>query len=258
MDGPLGARVLDRHMVVERLRPILENPQIGKFGHNAKYDFLAMRKLGVRVRGLKLDTMIGAFVLDSSLDSYSIDRLSAQMLHIRKIATQELIGSGKNQISMQQVQLEHVARYASEDADACLRLAHLLRPKLDANPQLAKLYDEIENPLVDVLVEMEFAGVSVDPAILKQQSGVLGEKIELLRKRVMEAVGYEFNPDSPKQLADVLFNRLGLAGDQAEQDRAEHGCRGIGKAVAGARGAAFDVGTSQPGEAEEYLSRLPD
>ncbi len=210
VEGPLGAQVLDRKMVIERLRPIMENPQIGKFGHNAKYDFLAMRKIGLRVRGLRKDTMIAAFVLDSSGDSYSIDRLAGQMLGIRKIATQELIGSGKNQISMQQVQLEHVARYASEDADVCLRLARLLRPKLDEHRPLAKLYDDLENPLVEVLVEMEFAGVSVDPAILKQQSGVLGAKIDLLRKRLMEAAGREFNPDSPKQLAEVLFVRLGL------------------------------------------------
>ena len=210
VEGPLGAPVLDREMVIERLRPIMEDSQIGKFGHNAKYDFLAMRKIGLRVRGLKMDTMIAAFVLDSSSDSYSLDRLSAQMLGIRKIATQELIGTGRNQISMQQVPLEHVARYASEDADACLRLAHRLRPKLDEQPPLAKLYDDLENPLVEVLMEMEFAGVSIDPVILKQQSGVLGEKIDLLRKRLMDAAGREFNPDSPKQLADVLFVRLGL------------------------------------------------
>ena len=208
--GPLGATVLPTDMVIEALRPILQDPAIKKVGHNIKYDALGMRKLGVRIRGIVLDSMIAAFTLDSSRDSFGMDRLAAGLLGFRKIATQELIGSGKNQISMLQVPVEHVARYASEDADITLRLAQLFRDLLDANPQLAKLYDELENPLIDALIQMEFNGVSIDPAMLREQSRAMGLKIDLLRTQIMEAAGCEFNPESPKQLADVLFNRLKL------------------------------------------------
>ena len=208
--GPLGEKVLPSAQVVEALRPILEDASVAKVGHNIKYDSLGMRKLGVQIRGIRLDSMIAAFVLDSSRDSFSMDRLASELLGFRKIATQELIGSGKNQISMQQVPVEHVARYASEDADITLRLAMMFREQLDANPLLAKLYDELENPLIDVLIQMEFNGVSIDPAMLREQSRVLGERIDELRRKVMQEAGCEFNPDSPKQLADVLFNRLKL------------------------------------------------
>ena len=208
--GPLGGKVLAPTQVIDALRPILEDPTMSKVGHNIKYDALGLRKMGVQLRGICLDSMIAAFVLDSSRDSFSMDRLAAEQLGFRKIATQELIGSGKNQISMQQVPLEHVARYAAEDADITLRLARLFRQQLDANPALGRLYDELENPLIDVLIQMEFNGVSIDPAMLREQSRVLGERIEQLRRKIMEEAGCEFNPDSPKQLADVLFNRLQL------------------------------------------------
>ena len=208
--GPLGATVLPREATIARLKPILEDQTIGKCGHNIKYDALAMRKLGVMIRGIRIDSMIAAFVLDSGRDSYGIDRLAVEVFGFQKIATKELIGSGKNQISMLQVPVEQVARYAAEDADIALRLARKFREELDAQPELAKLYDELENPLIDALVQLEWNGVSVDPAVLKQQSVAMGKKIDVLYQQLMSAAGSAFNPDSPKQVADVLFNRLGL------------------------------------------------
>ena len=208
--GPLGAKVLPLEEALAAIKAVLEDERIGKFGHNVKYDALVLRKNGIYLRGTRMDSMIAAFVLDSSSDSYGLDRLSAQLLGIRKIATRELIGSGRDLISMQQVPVEQVLRYACEDADACLRLCNILRERLSQEPHLLKLYEELENPLIDVLTEMEFQGVFVDVAVLRQQSAVLGEKVDLLRRRVMEAAGCDFNPDSPRQLADVLFNRLKL------------------------------------------------
>lgn len=208
--GPMGETVLDSAAVLARLKPILEDPAVAKCGHNHKYDALAMRKLGIRIRGLQTDSMIAAFILDSSLDSYGIDRLAAYYLHFQKIPTSDLIGSGRQQISMRQVPLQQICRYACEDADICLRLCQEVNRRLTEHPQLARLYAELENPLVEVLVEMEYAGVCVDPRILREQSLVLGEKIDQLRQRLMEEAGCQFNPDSPRQLADVLFVRLGL------------------------------------------------
>ena len=208
--GPLGAEVLPLQLTLAQVKPILENPDIGKFGHNLKYDALVMRKLGVRIRGLKMDSMIAAFLLNSGRESYGIDRLAAQTFSIKKIATRELIGSGRTQISMKQVALDRITRYACEDADICLRLCNSFREQLTREPLIAKLHDELETPLVDVLVEMEFAGVFVDPVILRQQSAVLAETVAHLRERMMEVAGCTFNPDSPRQLAEVLFERLKL------------------------------------------------
>jgi DNA polymerase-1 len=141
---------------------------------------------------------------------YGIDRLAFDLLNFRKIATVDLIGKGKSQVGMDRIATEQVARYASEDADIAWRLYEYLRPKLAEVPALQKLNDELETPLIDVLAEMEYNGAAIDPGMLKEQSKVLGERAAALKKRIMEEAGYEFNPDSPKQLADVLFNKLGL------------------------------------------------
>jgi DNA polymerase-1 len=196
--------------VLRDLRPILEDEKIKKVGHNLKYDLMVMRQAGVKVRGVETDSMIAAFLIDAARMQYGIDRLAMDLLNFRKIATEELIGKGKNQISMDRVMLERIATYASEDADIALRLADKMRAKLDESPELRKLNDEVETPLIDVLAEMETNGISIDPKILKEQSDAMAQKIEQLRRQIFEAAGGEFNPDSPKQLGEVLFNKLGL------------------------------------------------
>jgi DNA polymerase I len=208
--GPEGSKFLTVDRVLGELRPILENPKIGKFGHNIKYDLLVMRQNNVAVKGVILDSMIAAFVLDAGRMRYGIDDLAKELLNFKKVATIELIGKGKNQLSMDRVDLEKVARYAAEDADIALRLAEMFEQKLEDLPALKKLAEDLETPLIDVLVEMERNGVSVDPAVLKEQSLAMGERIAELHKRVMTEAGVEFNPDSPKQLGDVLFNKLKL------------------------------------------------
>ncbi len=208
--GPAGSQFLDRESVLSKLKPILENPKIKKIGHNIKYDLLVMRQAGVNMRGVELDTMIAAFLLDASRLQFGIDRLALDLLNFRKVPTSDLIGSGKAQISMRLVDLDRIAAYASEDADIALRLADLLGARLREIPALQKLSDEVETPLIDVLVEMEANGISVDPSILKEQSEVLATRVEELRKKIFQSACFEFNPDSPKQLQDVLFNRLKL------------------------------------------------
>jgi DNA polymerase-1 len=193
-----------------RPQPILCDPDVKKVGHNIKYDLLVMRQSGLDMRGVELDSMIAAFLLDSSRMQYGIDRLAMELLNFRKVPTVDLLGKGKTQITMDQVELQKIACYASEDADIALRLADLLGEKLNAVPDIRKLADEVEIPLIDVLVEMEQNGVAIDPKILKEQSDVLAGRIEELHGRIQKAAGFEFNPDSPKQLADVLYNKLGL------------------------------------------------
>jgi DNA polymerase I len=196
--------------VLAALRPVMEDPAVNMVGHNLKYDLIAMRQAGIHVRGVALDTMIAAFLIDASRLRYGIDDLARDLLRFKKIQTIDLIGRGKNQISMQQVPLERIACYAAEDADIAWRLAELLGQKLNEIPALRRLNDEVETPLIDVLVEMEMNGIAIDPKILQEQSGVLGKRIEELRLKIHDAAGTDFNPDSPKQLADVLFNKLNL------------------------------------------------
>ena len=208
--GPAQCVHVSKEQVLDAVRPILEDESIKKVGHNIKYDLLVMRKAGVEVRGIEMDSMIAAFLVDSSRYAYGIDRLAMDLFNFRKIATEELIGSGKKQTTMDCVALDRVAVYASEDADIALRLADLMRQKLHDLPAIEKLNDDLETPLIDVLAEMEFNGVAIDPGMLQEQSKVLGGRIDELRRRIIECAGGDFNPDSTKQLADVLFNRLRL------------------------------------------------
>jgi DNA polymerase-1 len=208
--GPEGQAHQTLDSVLAAIKPILEDATVQKVGHNIKYDLLVMRNVGVQVAGVAVDSMVSAFLLDASRMQYGIDRLALDLINFRKVATEELIGKGKNQTTMDKVDLPKIAGYASEDADISLRLANLLDDRLAEYPDLRKLSDDLETPLIDVLAEMEFNGVAVDSAVLKEQSGVLGARIDELRAKIMAAAGCEFNPDSPKQLADTLFAKLGL------------------------------------------------
>ncbi|MBV8782266.1 MAG: DNA polymerase I [Phycisphaerae bacterium] len=209
--GPKGCVHLEHAHVIERIKPILENPAIEKVGHNIKYDLLVMRQAGIALRGIVMDSMVAAFLIDASRMNYGIDPLALSLLNFKKIPTDDLIGKGRAQITMDCVALERIAHYASEDADICWRLAERFDKQLSTIGQLRKLHDEVEVPLIDVLVEMEANGIAVDPSVLKAQSAVLGVRIEELKKKILDtACCGDFNPDSPKQLADVLFNKLGL------------------------------------------------
>ena len=208
--GPQGCHLVDCDRVLRELKPILEDLAIKKVGHNIKYDLLVMRQAGVHVRGVSMDSMIAAFLIDASRMRYGIDQLALELLNFKKIPTFDLIGKGKNQLTMDRVPMDRISCYAAEDADIALRLSDLLEKKLEEFPAIRKLADEIEIPLIDVLVEMEKNGIAVDPAVLKEQSEVLGVRIEALRGQIMTEAGIEFNPDSPKQLAEILFTRLGL------------------------------------------------
>lgn len=208
--GPSGSDLMPIEQTLALLKPILEDRTIAKVGHNIKYDVSVMRQAGIRVEGVALDSMIAMFLLDAGRTQYGIDRLSLDLLHFKKVPTSDLIGGGSRQISMAQVDVEKVGKYAAEDADIAWRLAEMLGKRLDAIPELRKLADELETPLIDVLAEMEMNGIAVDPAVLKEQSLLLAEKIEELRATICREAGVEFNCDSPKQLAEVLYTKLAL------------------------------------------------
>jgi DNA polymerase-1 len=210
LKGPSGCPALEFEPTIAALKPILADTKIKKVGHNLKYDLLAMRQAGVHVRGVSMDSMIAAFLIDASRLRYGIDQLALDLLNFKKIETAELIGKGKNQITMDRVPMERISCYAAEDADIALRLCDLMEKKLDEIPALRKLADEVEIPLIDVLVEMENNGIAIDPRILKEQSAVLSERIDALRAQIIQEAGCDFNLDSPKQLGEVLFTKLSL------------------------------------------------
>ena len=205
-----GEGVLPEADVLDVVRPVLEDAKFKKIGHNLKYDLLVMRRVGVRVRGIETDTMLAAFLLDASRNSYGLDRLAFGLLNYLTVPITDLIGKGKKQITLAEVPIGRVAEYAAEDADVSLRLADVLLPALSDIPALRRLHDEVEVPLIDVLVEMEFNGIRVDPAVLAEQSEVLGKRINDLEQKIYTEAGEPFNIGSPKQLQEVLFGRLGL------------------------------------------------
>jgi len=207
--GPEGAQVLDLEKTLESLREALERPDVGKVGQNLKYDALVFRTHGIHLQGIDFDTMIAAYVLEPERRHFGLNDLALSLLDYRCIPISDLIGKGRKQITMDQVPVERVCEYACEDADIAWRLTTALEKRIrDAG--FEALYREIELPLVDVLVDMEMTGVKVDAEQLRAMSKWLGEQIEKLEKRIQAEAGSVFNVASTKQLAQVLFEDLGL------------------------------------------------
>jgi DNA polymerase-1 len=207
--APLGQRVLELDDVRRVLGPILADEKVEKVNHNLKFDMLVLENVGMSLRGPMFDTLIAAHVLDSTRMTYKLDALAAELLAHRCIPIEDLIGRGKNQLTMDHVPLEVITRYAAEDSDMALRLADVLARDLKAEG-LDGLFNDLEMPLMPVLADMERLGVRVDPAALKTMEVELAKQADVLRGRILAAAGCDFNPDSPKQLAEVLFERLGL------------------------------------------------
>ena len=208
--GPLGQKRLDVSLVRQRLGPILADASIRKIGQNIKYDMIILAKAGMPLAGVAFDTMVASYVLDAARPSHSMEAMARDFLGYQPIPIAALIGKGKNQLSFDMVDTRAAADYSAEDADVTLRLYEYLAPRLAAQPLLKKLFDEVEMPLAAVLARMEMNGVSLDAGVLKGMSHAITAEIEQLRAQIHSLAGVEFNIDSTKQLADVLFDRLGL------------------------------------------------
>ncbi len=194
---------------LQKLKPILEDPEIKKCGQNLKYDMLILRRYGIDVQGLHFDTMIAAFLLQPDNRKFNLDRLSQQYLYYKMQPIEELIGKGKNQKSMADVPLEEITFYACEDADVAYQLTPILKEKLEKK-NLDEIYYDIEIPLIPVLMDMEQNGVYVEIPYLEEMSAEITEKINYISEQVYEEAGVEFNLNSPKQLSEILFDRLEL------------------------------------------------
>ncbi|MFH0982069.1 MAG: DNA polymerase I [Planctomycetota bacterium] len=204
-----AGRTLDETAVVERLKPILEDPAQKKVGQNLKFDMAVVRQVGIHVRGVFFDTMLASFVLEPLRRSHGLDGLAWELLGHRMIPISDLIGKGKRQCSIDEVDTVRVCEYAAEDADYTWRLYEVLKPQIDGS-SFAKLFYETEMPLVEVLCDMECNGVALDADLLAGLSASLAERLAELTRQIHAAAGHPFNIDSTQQLAAVLFDELRL------------------------------------------------
>ena len=196
---------LKKEDVIEMVRGVLEDKDISKIGHNIKYDLVVLENAGVTVGGTLHDTLIAAWLIDASRSGYSMDAVALGTLDYECISIKELIGVGKSQITFDQVPIVDAFPYAAEDVDITFQLWNQFEPQLNQQ-DLRQLYDEIEMPLVRVLAAMRISGIKVDPDELQSQRGVIAKRIEELQREIEDEAPYSFNPDSPKQLSEVLFN----------------------------------------------------
>ena len=206
---PGAPEQLPRERVLERLKPWLES-DASKVGHHLKYDAHVLLNHGIRLGGMAYDSMLESFVLDSTATRHDMDSVAAKYLQVKTTKYEEVAGKGARQIGFDQVDIETAGQYAAQDADITLRLHRMLWERLRATPGLERLYSQIEQPLVPVLRKMEYRGVLVDAQMLRQQSRELSEAIVRTVAAAHEAGGGPFNLDSPKQLQEILFGRLGI------------------------------------------------
>lgn len=208
--GPEGERHLDARSALAQLRPILENDAIQKVNQNIKFDVLSLRHQGIRLGGIAGDPMIADYLLHAGERSHSLDEMALRYFQHANISIEELIGKrGKKQKTMDQVSTGKVAVYAGEDADVAWRLTELLEPQLEREG-LKKLYDELEVPLIRVLAEMEATGIRLNVEFLRALSRDMQEQLASMEAEIHRLAGRPFNIDSPKQLAQVLFDELKL------------------------------------------------
>ncbi|MCE9529068.1 MAG: DNA polymerase I, partial [Planctomycetales bacterium] len=207
--APAGDPQLDPKIALEILRPVLENPAIQKIGQNIKYDMVVLRTAGVELQGASFDTMVADYLLDPGERTHGLDDLARRYLRHTNISIKSLIGSGKNQKKMEDVPVPLITAYAAEDADVPLRLLEILEPRL-AEQGLVELFTGLEIPLIEVLADLEFNGIRVDGARLRQLDSEFVARIAELEKEIYAIAGGEFNIDSRIQLAKLLFDTLGL------------------------------------------------
>jgi DNA polymerase-1 len=209
-DYPGAPDQLDRGKALAKLKPLLEDAGRHKVGHHLKYDAHVLANHGINLAGMRYDSMLESYVLNSTATRHDMDSCAKHYLGIDTIKYEDVAGKGARQITFNQVALEQASEYAAEDADVTLQLHNVLHGELAKLPLLLKLYDEIEQPLVPVLFDMEHRGTLVDRELLRVQSGELAKRLVELEADAHKSAGQPFNLDSPKQLQEILFNKLGL------------------------------------------------
>ena len=205
----LGApEQLSQELVLEKIKPLLEDASIAKVGQNLKYDMSVLAQHGINLQGIAFDTMLESYVLDSVATRHDMDSLALKYLDEETIKFTDVAGKGAAQITFNQVSLEQAGPYASEDADITLRLHNRLWPQVSAEASLTKVFEDIELPLIPVLSRIERTGALVDDTLLFQQSQELSERLAELETQAWDLAGQQFNLASPKQLGEIMFEKL--------------------------------------------------
>jgi len=201
---------LDRTEILERLRPLLEDPHKAKLGQNLKYDMHVLANHGIALRGIAHDTMLESYVLNSTATKHNMDDLAKEYLGIETIHYEDVCGKGAKQIPFQEAPVEQAAFYAAEDADITLKLHQVLMAKLAPHKALMNLYSHVEIPLISVLARIERNGVLIDTAMLAQHSLELANHIVALEQQAHDLAGQAFNLGSPRQIQEILYDRQKL------------------------------------------------
>jgi len=200
---------LDREATLARLRPWLEDAARPKLGQNIKYDMHVFANHGIRLAGVAHDTLLESYVLESHRP-HDMDSMADRHLGVKTITYDEVTGKGASRIGFDEVAVDRATEYAAEDADITLRLHNALGPQVETDEKLARVYREIELPVIEVLFAMERAGVLLDSALLENHGRALGERMVELERQAHEVAGHPFNLNSPKQITEILFDRLKL------------------------------------------------
>jgi len=200
---------LDTKDVLAKLKPMLEDPKIKKVGQNIKYEAVILQNYGIKLKGISFDTMVGSYLLNPSKPNHNLDDISLEYLGHKMIPLSDLMGSGKNKITMDKVGLDRICEYSCEDSDVTFRLKEIFIKEL-SKKALDKLFDDVEVPLIDVLKSVELNGVAIDKKFLSELSETMDRSLGKLTKDVYDIAGCEFNINSPKQLSEILFDKLKL------------------------------------------------
>jgi len=209
LSGPALAQ-LSEHDVLTRLATVLEDDSVLKVGHNLKFAFVLLARLGVRLRAFD-DPMLMSYVLDAGIHGHGLEELSETHLRHKPIALSDLTGKGREKVPLEQAKIADATRYAAESADIALRLILLLKPRLVAERRMT-VHETLERPLIPVLAEMELAGIAIAPAFLTRLSNDFARDMARLERECCKLAGEEFNLGSPKQLGDILFGKFSLPG----------------------------------------------
>ncbi|WP_258239676.1 DNA polymerase I [Pseudidiomarina homiensis] len=209
-DYPGAPEQLSRDLVLQKLKPLLENDKATKVGQNLKYDNHILRRYGIKLAGIKNDTMLASYVFNSVASRHDMDSLSLQHLGHRPVSFEDIAGKGAKQLTFNQIGLDEAAPYAAEDADVTLRLHEKLWAAVSKEKSLLSVLTEIELPLLPILVDMEQRGVQIDAHLLAKQSNEIALELAQLEEQAYTIAGEEFNLGSPKQLQAILFEKLEL------------------------------------------------
>ncbi len=208
-DYPGAPRQIPKETAYAILKEVLQDSKIKKIGQNIKYDHIVLKREGLQVQGIDKDTMVLSYLLEPNWGKHNLEKLALTYLQTSKIPYQDIVGKGKNELTMNAIAVEKVVPYACEDADLAFELSSILWPQI-VKKKLDWLYREVELPLIELLAEMEIWGVKIDRRALEKLAVEFARELRRLEKKIYEASGTEFNINSPQQLAHVLFDKVNL------------------------------------------------